>query len=52
MQRKTKGKRRKGWQMVRQHYQLNGHESDRLQDIVKDREAWDAVVRVVMKNQI
>ena len=30
--------------MVRQHHRLNGHESDQLEDIVEDREAWHAAV--------
>ena len=34
-----------GW-----HHQLNEHEFDKLQEIVKDREAWCAVVHRVAKN--
>ena len=35
--------------MVGWHQQLNGHES-KLQEIVKDREAWRAVVHGVAKS--
>ena len=30
--------------MVRQHHRHNGHESDQLEEIVEDREAWHAAV--------
>ena len=35
-----------GW-----HHWLNGHEFEKLQDIVKDREAWCAAVHGVTKSQ-
>ena len=31
--------------MVGLHHQLNGHEFEQLQEIVKDREAWSAAVK-------
>ena len=37
-------------EMVRWHHQLNGHESEQLQEIVKDREAWRAAVHGVAKS--
>jgi len=38
-------------EMVRWHHQLNGHESEQLQEIVKDREAWRAAVHGVTESQ-
>ena len=34
-----------GW-----HHQLNGHEFEQVQEIVKDREAWCAAVHGVAKS--
>ena len=39
-------------EMVGWHHQLNGHELSKLQETVKDREAWCAAVHGVSKNQI
>ena len=36
-----------GW-----HHQLNGHEFDKLPEMVKDREVWHAAVHGVEKSQI
>ena len=36
--------------MVGQHHQLNGHESEQLREIVKDRESWPAAVHGVAKS--
>ena len=36
-----------GW-----HHQLNGHEFEKLQEIVKDREAWHAAVHRIASSQI
>ena len=38
-------------EMVGWHHQLNGHEFDQVQEIVKDREAWCAAVHGVTKSQ-
>ena len=35
-----------GW-----HHRLNGHESEKTLEIVKDREAWHAAVHGVAKSQ-
>ena len=37
--------------MVEWHHQLNGHEFEQTQELVKDREAWRATVRGVTKTQ-
>ena len=37
--------------MVGWHHRLNGHGFDKLQEIVKDREAWSAVVHGVTKSR-
>ena len=51
---KIEGRRRK-WmtedEMVGWHHQLNGHELSKLWEMVKDREAWRAVVQEVIKSQ-
>ena len=38
-------------EMVGWHHQLNGHESDQLWEMVKDREDWCAVVYGVSKSR-
>ena len=38
-------------EMVGGHHQLNGHGLSKLQEIVKDREVWHAVVNGVTKSQ-
>ena len=38
-------------EVVRWHYWLNGHSLSKLQEIVKDREAWHAAVHGVAKSQ-
>ena len=51
---KIEGRRRRGWQrarMVGWHHQLNGKSLTRLQEMVKDREAWRAAVHGVTKSQ-
>ena len=35
-----------GW-----HHQCNGHESEKLWGMVRDREAWHATVHEIEKNQ-
>ena len=52
MLRKIEGQKKKGAaedEMVRLHHQLNGHKSEQIPDIVKDREAWHAVVHEAAK---
>ena len=45
---KIEGRRRRWWQrmreLVRWHHRLNGYELSKLQEIVKDREAWCSIV--------
>ena len=36
--------------MVGWHHRLNGHESEQLQGLVMDREAWGAAVHEVAKS--
>ena len=38
-------------EMVGWHYQLNGYEFEKLQEKVKDKEAWHSVVHGVTKSQ-
>ena len=38
-------------EMVGWHHQFNGHEFEKLRDLVMDREAWCATVRGVSKNR-
>ena len=45
---KTEGKRRSGWQRMRWHHQLNGHEFDQ---VPKDSRAWRAAVHGVAKRR-
>ena len=50
---KIKGKRRMGWVRMgwsRQHHPLNWHEYEQLQETVKDRGAWGAIVHRVSKS--
>jgi len=37
-------------EMVGWHYQLNGHEFEKLWEIVQDREVWHATVHGVRKS--
>ena len=37
-------------EMVGWHHRLKGHEFEQLQEMVKDREAWNAAVHGVTKN--
>ena len=37
-------------EMGRWHHRLNGHESEQLREIVKDRESWPAAVHGVAKS--
>ena len=39
-------------QMVGWHYRLDGHVFEQLQELVKDREAWCAIVHGDAKSQI
>ena len=36
--------------MVGRHHRLNGHDLSKLQEMVKDREAWRAAVHEVAKS--
>ena len=38
-------------EMVGWHHGLNGHEFDKLKEIVKNREAWNAAVHGLTKSQ-
>ena len=44
------GKRRKGWQRMRWHHWLNGHEFKQTLVVMKDRGAWHAAVHGVVKS--
>ena len=51
---KTEGKMRRGWQTMRWLDSINDSVDtnlNKLQEIVKDREAWRAVVHGVIKSQ-
>ena len=51
---KTEGRRRIKWQRMRRLYSISDSMDmnlNKLQEIVKDREAWDAVVHRVAKSQ-
>ena len=51
---KTEGKRRRGWQRIRWLDSMTNSMDmnlSKLQEIVKDREAWRAAVHEVTKNQ-
>ena len=37
--------------MVEWHHQLNGHEFEKFQELVMDREAWHTAVHGVTKHQ-
>ena len=39
-------------EMAGRHHQLNGHEFEKLQEMVKDREAWHAAVHRIASSQI
>ena len=38
-------------EMVGWHYQLNGYEFEKLQEKVKDKEAWHSVVHGVIESR-
>ena len=52
---KIEGRRRRGWQRMRQMVgwcqKLNGHEFEQTRGNSEEREAWHAVVRGVKKSQ-
>ena len=51
---KIEGKRRRRWQRMETsgwHHQLNGHSLSKLWEMVKNREAWRAMVHGIAKSQ-
>ena len=38
-------------EMVGWHHRLNRHEFDKLQEMVKDREAWQAAIHGIAKSR-
>jgi len=40
---------RRGWQKMRRHHRLNGHEFDKLWETVEDRGGWCFAVQGVAK---
>ena len=49
---KIEGRRRRGWQdeMVGWHHWLDRHESEQIQELLMNREAWRAAVHTVSKS--
>ena len=51
---KTEGRRKKGTtedEMIGWHHWLNGHSLSKLREVVKDKEAWHAMVHGAAKSQ-
>ena len=54
MLQKTEGRRKKGTtedEMIGWHHWLNGHSLSKLREVVKDKEAWHAMVHGAAKSQ-